>query len=396
MRLPTTLLIFALFLSAIASAEVFAQDDSGPKEFYKVLPRQGTRARKPARQNPPPEPKAGSQPIDDAKIDTTIHVELLVGTEGAGLNAQQWEQDFSKLGIALRIRSGLPSDKVEIREKTIGRLRTINIVGRLEKNGDLTFSGRAFKQGSSGALGEWIRELKTYGAQGSPEGKPLWGLNKDQFQELYMSLAPVVDVELKDVPIDTALERLALPAKYPLAQMLSARERLKRTGFSPTVNVDVKGFSKGTAFAIVLQSLGLGFRPQRTPDASIELSVESLNKTTDVWPIGWSPPAGTPPRTIAPTLYELVTVQFDSRPLRTALAEISAQTGMPVAIDEPKIRAKGIKLEELIVKHPEKQTSYDLVLKRVTSPRLIYRLRIDEAQRPFIWITPIEAGPPAR
>ncbi|MGE3317391.1 MAG: hypothetical protein AB7O26_19925, partial [Planctomycetaceae bacterium] len=127
-----------------------------------------------------------------------------------------------------------------------------------------------------------------------------------------------------------------------------------------------------------------------------ELSVESLSKTTDVWPIGWNLPAESPPRNVAPTLYELVTVQFDSRPIRDALADISAQTGMPVAIDEPKIHAKGIKLNELTVKHPEKQTSYDLVLKRVTSPRLIYRLRIDEAQRPFIWITPLEIGTPTR
>jgi hypothetical protein len=46
----------------------------------------------------------------------------------------------------------------------------------------------------------------------------------------------------------------------------------------------------------------------------------------------------------------------------------------------------------MTVKHPGKQTNYDIVLKRVTSPRLIYRLRFDEAQRPFIWITLNEIG----
>lgn len=393
MRCGSVLLMFVV----LAPIDLVAEDpSSAPKEFYKVLPRKGTRIRRPARQAPLPErtaaPESGAQP----NIDTTIHVELLTGTEGVGLIAQEWEQVFERENCAVRIRRGLPTDRVEIREKTIGRLRTIDIVGKLERNGDLVFDGRAFKRSSAEAVAEWIRELKTYGAQGSPEGKPMWGLSKAQFQDLYASLAPVVEVETKGQPLDTVIERLALPAKYPLGQMLSARNRLAAAGFTPAVGVEAKGYSKGTALAMILASYGLGFRPQRTPNASIELAVESLEKTQDVWPVGWNVPAGTPPRDVAPTLYQLVTVEFDEQSLAQVLQSISAECGLPVAIDEAKIRSKGIKLEELRVKHPQKQTSYDLVLNRVTAPRLMYRLRIDEAQRPFVWITPLEAGKPLR
>jgi hypothetical protein len=382
---------------AVASDFAPAEDPSGPSEFYKVLPRKNAtngRTRLRVKSAPAPERVATPTNEDPSKIDTTITVELLVGMEGVGLNAQEWQQVFQRLGFPVRIRSGLPGDKLDIREKTVGRLRTILLVGRLEKNGDLSFQGRKFSRSSSEGLGEWLRELKAYGSQGSPEGKPLWGLNKEQFQDVFVSLSPVVDVETKGLALEAAVEKLALPQKYPVAQMVSARQKLG--GKVPPVSVELKGFSKGTALALLLESYGLGFRPNRTPEANVELAVESLAKTRDVWPVGWNPPAGALPRQVAPILFQLVTVQYDEQPLTQILSQISSETGMPIAIDEWKIQSKGIKLDELRSKLPQKQTSYDLALKRVTAPRLMYSLRVDEAQRPFVWITPLELGTPAR
>ena len=38
---------------------------------------------------------------------------------------------------------------------------------------------------------------------------------------------------------------------------------------------------------MLLNEYGLGFRPVRTPSGKIEIAVFPLQKTTEVWPVGW-------------------------------------------------------------------------------------------------------------
>ena len=365
-----------------------------PDEFYKVLPSK-------ARSGKMPLPRLQNQKRDnaaaadskDAETHTTINIELLTGDEGVGLRAQEWQQIFQKFDCAVQIRTALPTDKVQTREKKVSRIRQIFIVGRLDPSGRLVFQDRAFSPSETAALGEWIRELKTYGAQGSPEGKPLWGLNEQQFEELFKEFGAIVSEETSGLALDKALAVLAPSKRFPLEQKVSARKRLAESHAVAPVAHELKGFARGTALAVVLAEYGLGFRPLRTPQGSIELAVESLDRTNDAWPAGWDLPENTRPPAVVPKLYQLVPVEFAERPLPEALKSVSDQTGLTILHDDWRIRSKGIKVDEIRVKHSPKQTTFDLVLGRITTPHLLlYRLRLDETGRPFVWITTLEPG----
>jgi len=384
MRLRRASALFCL-LAALAAVAFPARGD---EPFYKVITPERKFPLRAAERTP------NEAAAKDERFETLVSVELLTGPEGVGLAAQEWHQTFEKFGCPLRIRAGVPTDKIEIREKILFRLREVTVVGRLEPNGRLVFAERAFDRRASAALGEWLRELKTYGAQGAPDGKPVWGLDEAQFSELFRALAPVVEEDLSGLSLGKALERLGLPAKYPLRPMVSARRQMES---EQPVRHGLRGFAKGTALAVVFSEYGLGFRPLRTPEGSIVLAIEALEKTSDVWPAGWEIPAETPARVVAPRLYGLVTVEFDEQPLTEALAAVSSQTEMPVLSDEHRIASRGIKPDDVRVKIARRQTSYDLVLRRLTNPSLLtYRLRIDEQKRPFVWITTLEAGPARR
>jgi hypothetical protein len=77
----------------------------------------------------------------------------------------------------------------------------------------------------------------------------------------------------------------------------------------------------------VLAEYGLGYRPQRTPEGSIELAVESLDKTSDTWPAGWDLPAGSRPPDVFPKFYQVVSIDITERPPEAKA--IADQTDVP-------------------------------------------------------------------
>ncbi len=319
---------------------------------------------------------------------TLLQIELVASRDGGlGLSAQKWQQSFARLGVSVRIRTGTSDEKLLIREVQRGPLRRVTVIGRLERNGTLTFKGRTFRRGEAKQLGEWIAELKTYGAQGAPTGKPLWGLNKLQFATVFKSLKGTVDVEIASLPLEKSLAALKLPTEYPLRVSVAAESHLRKSfPRRPAVRQPVKGMSKGTAFAAILIEYSLGFRPLRTSKGSIELVVEPLGEPKDRWPVGW-PPQGALPKT-APKLYELIPISLEDQKFQDVVDVIAVKTGLPILIDRDRIRKRGINLDKLLVNYGPKRASWSLLLRGITVPhRLAREVKIDERGVPFVWIT---------
>jgi hypothetical protein len=336
-----------------------------------------------------------SQPTRPREFtSTTITVELVTGTEGIGLAAQQWQQVFAKLQIPLQVRRAIRDEKPEVKERTFGTLREVTVIGQLDRSGKIIVPGRSFTQADAPKLAEWIDELKTFGAKGSPENKPLWGLDKEQFGTIYSALSEPVKIEVAGKSFEAALLAMELPPKYPVRLSTATADWL-RSEFEqlPPVRSAVKGLSQGTALAIVLNEYGLGFRPWRTPSGSVELAVEPLTKTTDVWPIGW-PLEPLQQRKLAPKMFEFIPVELEDVKLLDVFDAVSVKTEVSIYVDHYRIEAKQIDLANLRVSHPSRQTTWGLLLKRVTNPaKLTHALWMDEAGRPFIWVTTLEARP---
>lgn len=319
---------------------------------------------------------------------TQITIELLTGNEGVGISAQRWSQIFQELNVTLSIRRGRSDDKLGTTEKKIGdSVRQVRVVGRLDK-GRLVLEDRAFAESDTEKLAAWLKELRTYGAQGSPDGQPMWGLTKQQFGIVHSALSQTLVSEPREQTVQKALTLFALPDEHPVRFTSQATARLQQRGQMAVVRQSLKGLSKGTALAVLMNEQGLGFRPRRLPGGVVELSIFPLSETDDVWPVGW-PLKQTGPAT-APKLFAYTPVNLEEIELDAVLEAAADVVGVPILIDRHGLESRKIDLSKIKVSHSSKRTNWSLALKAITfQARAKPELLIDEAGKPFVWITPI-------
>lgn len=352
-------------------------------------PRNPQRSRAIAQQPPTPARK-GSDTQSGKAPTTLIQLELLTGPEANSLKASDWQKACEERKIACTIRRGLQDDQPGVTEKKRGEsFRQVTVVGRLEKTGRLVFADRTFAPGESKRLAEWLEELKTYGAQGTPEGQRLWGLTEKQFTSVMESLAVPLAIETEEVPLAEVLAGFRFSANHPLRWTAQAEQKRAQLDLKSPCTQSVRGFTQGTALALVLAEVGLGFRPRRQPDGSIDLAVVDLAEAQHVWPIGWYRTIS--PDKVAPSLFVFREIHFSDIDIAGALAASTAVTGIQVLVDRPNLKAKEIDLTAHEVDFPLRKTTwaqaYDRLLGKATCK---YELLIDEAGKPFVWVTSLQ------
>jgi hypothetical protein len=320
-------------------------------------------------------------------LKTSVEFQILSGTPSGGFEAHRWVEALRDLGVSVRIRTPKAGDELGIDETIQGTLRWVVATGQLDEQGQLRFPDRSFAVREHTQLKEWIDELKLYGAQGAPEGKPLWGLTNTQFSKVFESLSPPVAAKLRGQRLDAALEQLQLPADLPVRYHSTAIAHIAARKADTALRAEVQGLSGGTALAAVLANYGLGYRPLRTPAGSMELVVEPLANLKQPWPIGWEPDKEASRGKLAPGLYKMVPVGFDEIPLDNILEAISEAGEIPVVVNYDSAAQRGIDVNRP-VSYPQKRAAYMMVLGSVIrGSRLKQDLRIDERGVPFIYVT---------
>jgi hypothetical protein len=341
-------------------------------------------------------PCAAAQEERQAELRTLVDVEILLPRLDTSLNAQTWGPKFEKLGVPVQFRQAILDDKPALTERIRGSYRMVKAVGEMDLNGTLTFPDRTFKLSDAAALTEWINELKTYGAQGSPTGKPLWGLKREDFDSLFKDLGAPIAAEVEGQELRTALQRLGLPAKYPVRLQASAEAWLQTAGGHP-LRQEVRGFSSGTGLAILLADYGLGFRPQRTPQATLELAVEPLRDMSQPWPIGWELEAKPPLNEQAPQLFDMITAGFDKLPLQDVLDAVEQASQTSIIVDYERCTARDIDPRTVEVNYPQKKTAWAILIRSVAAQaRLTREVKVDEAGRVFVYVFPFVPTPAPR
>ncbi|MCY2962129.1 MAG: hypothetical protein NT069_00505, partial [Planctomycetota bacterium] len=265
----------------------------------------------------------------------------------------------------------------------------VAVVGRLDNRGRIVFPDRAFAPGEVKRLAEWLDELKSYGAQGSPEGQRVWGLAKDQFGSVFESLMPRVEFETMDAPLGEILDHFKFSPKHPLKFTVGANNRLGETGRSEICTQSLRGIAQGTALSLILAERGLGMKPRRNPDGSIDLAIYDLQEAKNVWPVGWY--QGNTPGKTAPSLFVFKEIHFDDVDVDSVLSASAEVTGVPVLIDRTNLKSKEIEFADIPVDFPLKKTTwaqaYDRILGKAGCK---YELLNDESGRPFVWVTTLQ------
>lgn len=323
--------------------------------------------------------------------ETDVSLELIAGATAATEHAQAWGQRLQKLGIQFQTRQAVNGDKPEVKEQKLGRLRRVTVVAVLDRNGKILCSDRAFTLAEADKLAEWIRELKTYGAQGAPHGKPLFGLDERQFTGVMRELSAPVTAEATGLTLEAALAKLPLPEKHPLRITPEAQRAASTIDSAKRLRTDARGLSVGIALAATLAEFGLSFKPLRTPEGKIELAVSPREAGQDAWPIGWPLDPDKPQGQLVPALFKTVPVSLDEVPLTDVLTAASQAAEVPLLIDHQAIEKEQIDLSELKVTVANRKTTWGLLLRQVTTPhKLGRRIVADDSGKPFVLITTLK------
>ena len=266
-------------------------------------------------------PATNSAPNPDSPRTTVVEIKLLAGTDGGGLHSQQWSKLMEPLDVAIQIQRSTLNDKPEVRERTVGTIRYVTAVGMLERSGRVVFPQQSFELSDGPKLREWINDLKTYGAQGTPNGQPMWGLTREQFHRLYDSLLKPADTDSTEMALADAIAKLPLPPQYPVRFGQDAKAVLAHPGARTKVRQNVTGFTAATALAIILNDCHLGFCPNRTPAGGVELLVEPIGQRKDLWAVGW--PLQKQRIKAAPKLFAMTPVELNEVALVDLLPTVS-------------------------------------------------------------------------
>lgn len=318
-----------------------------------------------------------------------VSFELITRTGLSPTAPQQWYQALSELGISgLRIRSGTGSDEMDIRNQGTAAAPAYRVVGILAADNVLYVPGGKFALSDVGKLRKWLDELRDQGADGVTQPRTAFGLTPRQLQEVHDDLKPAVDFSTVGMGAAAAVARIAAGLRLPLKLEPGASAALAAVQLTD----ELEGLSCGTALAAAARPAGLVLLPRREPGGTLEYRLGMPPAGSEAWPVGWKPEQQ--PREMLPELFELLNVEIQEIPVSEAVATVAGRLEVPVLYDRNAMALHGADPATTQAAVPSGRMSYSQVLGKVLlQARLKYELRLDEADKPFVWITTVKPAP---
>ncbi len=324
---------------------------------------------------------------DSVQAAGIVEMEIVTDPRSSALVAQRWTAVLSQSGVSrVRIRASRRGDKVQVTTAGTDRRPVYQVMGSLDSRGTLNLPGGRFQQGDRSKLRQWVEELKTWGPQGAPQGQPAYGLNAEQLSTLLKDLSQPVVVSTSSLQEAKAFDQIVGKLQVPVELDRATAGSLRH---SRTVGVELQGLASGTALAYVLRPSGLVFRPQRLPSGEIRLLVQPSNQVEKPWSIGVAPEQRD--SEILPVLLEFLKVEIEPTPLAEVLPVIQGRVKVPFLIDQNQLVKHRVDISQVKVSHPSKKTWYQALLRHLLrQAQLKHELRLDEAGKPFLWITTLK------
>jgi hypothetical protein len=342
-------------------------------------------------------------------------IELELATErGVQITApQEWLQLLTQLGIEnVRIRGAKPGDTPKVSNHGTAERPSFEVLGLLTARDQIKLPGGTFSRADRGRLKDYFAQLAADGAESLTAPRGLFGLTEHEIEVVFADLSQPVYFETKGRPLPTVLHQLQSKFKSKVTISPDATTAIRS---AKPIADEFQGISSGTAVAMMLRANGLVMRPEKPrgqPVAyRIEVAAKSGSPTTrkatgrpagataiteragktddsqiQQWPIGWEPPEI--PGRVAPSLFELLNAEIDGFTLAETLDAVGPRLKMPMIVDHASLAAHEIDLDKVQVRLPKTRTSYKRVIDRaVAQARLHSQLRVDEAGKPFLWIS---------
>lgn len=319
-------------------------------------------------------------------VQAAGRVELIVaGQNQVGGEFHQWMELLSRAGAAhVQVRAVTPTDKPDIEVQGTAERPVYIVTGVLSLRDELLLPGGRFHRSDATRIAQWIADLAQNGPPDRREAKGAFGLTAEQFQKVHDQLSPLVNFPTEGKSRGEVVAGIARLLQIPLEVTAEQQTALN----ADKVAEELIGLSCGTALACVVRPLGLCLVP-RPRGAQITLAIVPAEKGAPLWPVGWTPEK--PIREVLPGGFEFLTVNIRNVTATTAINAIAERLKVPVLLDHNALARHGIDPDKVNVSLPAGKSTYSLTLQKVLfQARLKSEVRIDEAERPFIWVTTIK------
>lgn len=317
---------------------------------------------------------------------TNVEFELVTDKGLPPTVTQRWYKTMTDLGVTgLRIRVAQPADEPKITPAGDKKNPSYRVVGRIDARGTLSLPGGRFSTGDVAQISKWIKELGNNGVAGVTENKTAFGLTKEQLETVMADLARPVEFSTKGLKPNEAAGKLT----RSLSIKTAVHDKVKRAiAEDDPVREELRGLSTGTALAALLRPAGAILQPTKPDGGEVQYLIAVAGDGEESWPIGW--PTDKPPAKLAPKLFEFLNAEIDGIPAVEAIEAIQARLELPFLMDHNKIALHKIDLNKE-VSVPSKRTYYSKVLEQsLYKAGLKYELRVDENDRPLLWITTLK------
>jgi len=317
--------------------------------------------------------------------NAAVSMELVTERGLSATASQDWYKILSDLGVgSLRIRSGA-GEKPEVSTEGTKASPRYRVVGVLTRDNVLHLPGGNFKTTDAPGLRRWLAKLGEHGSESVTEPSGAFGLVQRQLDAVTSELRRPVTTSTKGRPADKAVDSIAKSLTSQVVIDTASRRALAAV----TIQDELSGLSAGTALAIALRQAGLVLAPEKAGRGEVLYRVTPAGATSG-WPIGWKSKAK--PNVLLPDLFAYLNVEIKDISVAEALEAIEGRLKTPFLFDRNAMAVHGIDPAEAMADVPGKRMTYSQTLHRVMAQaKLKYDLRVDEAEKPFLWITTIKS-----
>ena len=328
---------------------------------------------------------AAAKPAAKARVSLELVTEKGFPITGAN----DWYRVFSELGVAgLRIRGANPGDQSGIEKRGSKEAPVYDVVGVIKADNTLHLPGGKFTVHDGARLKKWLADLADQGTEAVTQPRQAFGLTRSQLMEADDDLKGPVAFATSGAQAAEAVDKIGRALAHALEIDSAARRALEAV----TIDEDLQNVSTGTALAAILRPAGLVFVPERPSGGVLKYRVMRPAEGREAWPVGWK--AEEPEQKLMPEMYtKLINVEIDQTPVAEAVEALRGRLKIPVLWDRSALARHGIDPAKIEVKLPAKKLTYSLILQRVLSQaKLKKEIRVDEAGKPFLWITTIKSS----
>ncbi|MBA4107045.1 MAG: hypothetical protein C0485_14965 [Pirellula sp.] len=296
---------------------------------------------------------------------------------------QEWGKLLNDMDLArVRLRGANGGDEPAVTATGEGESQRFKLVGILNRRDQLELPGGKFGFSERAKLQAYFESLPERAAnQGVERG--IFNLTKQQFEQVYEELSAPVTLNTKGMAPEAIVASLKEGLKIPLEFDASARAALRA---AKPLNGELHGMTTGAAIAIALRPAELTMLPEQKLGQPLRLRVVKAGAGVRGWPAGWRPAQSD--RELVPAMYRFTNIEIKGFTLEEALAALGPHMEIPLLFDERVLAVRSIDPAKIDVAVPRGKTYIRRAVDRALSQgRLAGELRVDEAEKPFYWIT---------